>query len=230
MDWPDSLNAGSIREWPGELRAPSKRERAKFKRPGRWEGGKYIEASSMPLTTTVSDLSRELRALRAKDAELLVALEPAQFRIDGKPRANVTPEHPGVILSFDIPDVGRVSYPCDKYTRWEDNLRAIVLALEALRLVDRHGVTGRGEQYRGFLAIEATAAPAGFDTTDAAIAFLANLLRDEWQDGKVDTRPENARALLRGAQRRHHPDRGGDAAVFQRVSLAEARLRQEGLI
>lgn len=222
MDWPDSLKAGSIREWPGSLRAPANRERAKFKRPGRWEGKKWIDQTPMPLSQTVEDLSRELRALRATDAELLVALEPSQFRIDGKPRANVTPEHPGVILSFEIPKIGRVSYPCDKYTRWEDNLRAIVLALEALRLINRHGVTSRGEQYRGFLAIEATAAPAGFATASDAVRWLESYLGVE--------PGQDVRRVLRAAQRESHPDNGGDADVFQRVSFAEAKLRQEGLI
>ena len=223
MDWPDGLEAGSIREWPGSLRAPANRQYAKFKRPGRFVNGKWVGQTPMPLSQTVEDLGRELRALRAKDAELLVVLEPSQFRIDGKPRANVTPEHPGVIPSFDMPGIGRVSYPCDKYTRWEDNLRAIVLALEALRLVDRHGVTRRGEQYRGFLALEATAAPAGFATTEEAISFLLKV--SDLHGAEVDI----SRAL-RIAQRNTHPDHGGDAAIFQRVSLAEAKLRQEGLL
>ena len=111
-----------------------------------------------------------------------------------------------------------------------DNVRGIAKSLEALRMVDRYGVTKHGEQYRGFLAIEATAAPAAFHTLEEAIQFLARIVEDEWENGLVDTRPQNARALLRGAQRRSHPDRGGDAATFQRVSLAEAKLREAGLL
>ena len=73
MDWPDGLEAGSIREWPGSLRAPANRQYAKFKRPGRFVNGKWVGQTPMPLSQTVEDLGRELRALRAKDAELLVA-------------------------------------------------------------------------------------------------------------------------------------------------------------
>lgn len=229
--WPDTMKVGPIREWPGTLRAPANRQRAKFMRPGRWEGQKWIPQSPMPLSVTLSDLDRELRHLHATDAELLVAIDPGQFRIDGRPYANAKASHPGVILSFDIPKVGHVSYPCDKYTRWEDNLRAVTAALEALRLVDRHGVTRHGEQYRGFLAIEATAAPAGFATADAALDWLATLVGDQWPGGRIPRERGAAVArVLRGAQRRTHPDHGGDAATFQRVSLAEAKLREAGLL
>lgn len=39
---------------------------------------------------------------------------------------------------------------------WQINLRAIALGLEALRKLDRYGITSRGEQYTGWRAIEAT--------------------------------------------------------------------------
>lgn len=225
-DWPDNLDVGPIREWPGELRSPGARERAKFMRPGRREDNRWIPQSPMPLSRTLVDLTRELEQLKAKGVELLVAIPAGStyWRNDGKPRAGVTAEHPGVILSFEIPKVGRVSYPSDKYTRWEDNLRAIVLALEALRLVDRHGVARRGDQYRGYLAIEAAAAPAGFSTEGDALMFLASVTGLPYHDHPVAY-------LVRRAQQKTHPDLpGGDAAKFQRVSLAEAKLRAEGLL
>lgn len=46
-----------------------------------------------------------------------------------------------------MPRRGHLSYPCDTFTTLQDNLRVIALALEALRMVDRYGVTRRGEQY-----------------------------------------------------------------------------------
>lgn len=210
-DWPDNLKVAPIREWPGEFtrrRQPS---------PFRGERGKIT-----PLSVTTLDLKRELREVGAKDAELLVAIPAEKFRQDGKPYANVTAAHPGVILSFEIPKVGRVSYPCDAFLDWESNLRAVTLALESLRRVNRYGVVKHGEQYRGFLALEATAAPAGFSTTQDALQFLSSL-----GDGSPLSDP---RILLRDAQRVTHPDLGGDAAIFQRVSLAEAKLRSEGLL
>lgn len=209
-DWPSNLTVAPIREWPGAL--TPRRTLSNF---------------SASWSATLAELSREMRHLNAKNGDLLVAIRPDDFRLDGKPRANAKQEHPGVILSFDS-SVGHLSYPCDTFTRWQDNVRAIVLALEALRKVDRYGVTKRGEQYRGFLAIEATAAPAGFSSADEALAFLGTFISLGLAEMKViEGAPGRA---LRRAQRETHPDAGGDAATFQRVSLAEAKLREEGLL
>lgn len=220
-DWPSNMKVGPIREWPGEF--TRQRVVAPFTRNGRWEDGKRVGAGPVPLTTTLRDLDRELRELSAKDVELLVAVAPDRFRLDGRPRAGAVAEHPGIILSFTIPKVGAVSYPCDTFTTWEGNLRAVALALEALRKVDRYGVTKRGEQYRGFLALEATAAPAGFATVHEAQTFI------RWVAGYEPAETWSPR-LFREAQRAAHPDMGGDAATFQRVSLAEAKLREAGLL
>lgn len=222
-DWPSNMKVGSIREWPGEL--TRHRRVSGFVRVGKWVDGKRVGAGPVPLTTTLRELDREMRELGAKGAELLVAIPAERFRLDGRPYANAVAEHPGIILSFEIPGVGHVSYPCDTFTTWEDNLRAVTLALEALRKVDRYGVTKRGEQYRGFLALEATAAPAGFATADAALDWLITFTTWAPYDPR-ESAP--ARAILREAQRRAHPDHGGDSTTFQRVSLAEAKLREAG--
>ncbi|AWN04670.1 hypothetical protein HOT29_gp051 [Microbacterium phage Squash] len=212
-EWPDRLTVGPIREWPGA------HTRSRRSAPFRY-GGKPVK-----LTTTLSELDTELRAVAAKDAELLVAIDPAKFRRDGRPYANAIAEHPGVILSFEIPKLGRVSYPCDTFTTWEDNLRAIALSLEALRKVDRYGTTQHRQQYRGFLAIEATAAPAGFATAEDAAGFVRAVSGEK---SEVTDR-EGMNRAVRLAKRNTHPDMpGGSTEVFQRVSLAEAKLRAEG--
>ena len=152
-DWPGDLDVAPIREWPGTY--TTERRHSPFRGPG----GKPTK-----LTTTLADLKRELEAIAAKDAQLLIAIPAEKFRRDGRPYANSVAEHPGIILSFEIRGVGVVSYPCDVFLTWEDNLRAVVLSLEALRKVNRYGVTKRNEQYQGFLAIEARA--AGVFTSD----------------------------------------------------------------
>ncbi|MFJ4038239.1 hypothetical protein ACIPVB_09130 [Microbacterium sp. NPDC090007] len=209
------MRVAPIREWPGTL--TTDRQPSKF---------------SASLTDTLRVLDREIWHLtetrsQQDSAELLIAIEPGQFRQDGRPYANAKAAHPGVIFSIDSRH-GHLSYPCDTFTRWEDNLRAIALALEALRKVDRYGVTKRGEQYRGFLALEATAAPAGFGSPGHALAFLGTFIGL----GLDEMRVVEGAALraLRRAQRETHPDAGGDAATFQRVSLAEAKLREAGLL
>ncbi|KQR39203.1 hypothetical protein [Microbacterium sp. Leaf159] len=84
------------------------------------------------------------------------------------------------------------------------------------------------QQYRGFFAIEATAAPAGFASADDALRYLGEFTGLELAEMKL-IGGASSRALRR-AQRDTHPDHGGDAASFQRVSLAEAKLRKAGVL
>lgn len=213
--WPETMNVGPIREWPGTM--TTERRMAPF---------------SATLSNTLGILNREVYNLadtttQRQSAEVLVAIPAGAFRLDGRPYANAKAEHPGVIFSMTSRH-GQLSYPCDTFTTWQDNLRAIALALEALRKVDRYGVTRHGEQYRGFLALEATVAPVGFTTASDALSFLRELTGVA---ADIYEPPEtHLPRLMRAALRRAHPDMGGDAAMFQRVSLAEAKLREEGLL
>lgn len=210
-DWPSTLKAGPIAAWPGEL--TKSRVASKFK---------------AGLKDTLQVLDREIEHLtenrtQRDSLEMLIAIPAGSdsWRIDGRPRANAIPAHPGVILSLDS-RFGHLSYPCDTFTTWQDNLRAVALALEALRKVDRYGVTKRGEQYRGFLALEAgVAGQSGFVNAASAEAYVRNL-------ADIQTAP-----LVKALQRAKydaHPDHGGDPDTFSRVMLAEGKLRQEGLL
>lgn len=208
--WPETMTVAPIRQWPGEL--TRNRSRSLFK---------------AGLSDTLDLLDREIGHLcdtrsQRMSAELLIAIPAGDlWRLDGKPRANAVAEHPGVIFSLESKH-GHLSYPCDTFTTWQDNLRAIALALEALRKVDRYGVTKRGEQYRGFMALEATSAPAGFSSAAEAREWLSDRFSPNQQ--------HSVRVLVRVAKRAAHPDTGGTAELFQRVSLAEAKLREEGLL
>jgi hypothetical protein len=46
----------------------------------------------------------------------------------------------------------RLVYATDVCAFWQHNIRSIALGLEALRAVDRYGISRRGEQYAGFRA------------------------------------------------------------------------------
>lgn len=45
---------------------------------------------------------------------------------------------------------GSLKWTCDQFRDYWDNLHAIALTLERLRLADLYGVTKRGEQYSGW--------------------------------------------------------------------------------
>ncbi|MEF2979060.1 hypothetical protein [Subtercola sp. YIM 133946] len=225
MMWPDGMRIGPIREWPGTLTPASQRQFSRFKTSG-YDGG--YARKSVPLSSTLELLDRELSALGSTDREMLVAIAPADFRLDGKPRAQARAEHPGVIISFKA-KLGALSYPCDTFTTWQDNLRAIALALEALRKVDRYGVTKHGEQYRGFMAIEGTAIPSRVTSVQQALDVLYAAAGVIVEPGVI-YEPEGLARIARRALFKTHPDQGGDAAVFQRVIAAQAFLEKAGAL
>lgn len=160
--------------------------------------------------STLELLARELRHLDAKQIVLELALRDRDIRVDGMPRADARLEHDGVRLSFSS-KWGPLRYETGEYDGvpyrripgWQANVRAIALSMEALRTVDRYGVSKRGEQYRGWRAIGMGSGDDSLATAEHARAFLA-----EW-DGDV-----------KRAIRETHPDRGGDESVFRKVMRA----------
>lgn len=162
-------------------------------------------------------LRRELEHLGSKDVVLELALREQDIRLDGIPRAGVPqPEHPGVVISFESKH-GPLRYATDVFDRWQDNMRAIALGLEALRRVERYGIVKRGEQYVGWKQIEAASQSA-----DDARDFLTSVILehqemvpgDEWSD----------RDLISRARRYSHPDTGGSIEEFLAVQHAAETL------
>lgn len=154
---------------------------------------------------TLTLLDRELRHLGATGVIIGCGLREADIRRDGWPRVNAQrPVHPGVEVSFDgVPLTGpmrRLVYATDICERWDHNIRAVGLGLEALRAVDRHGITRAGEQYAGFRAL-----PSGREHEPSA------------QRGRVLVAEHGS---VRAALMATHPDRGGDPAAFADVQAA----------
>lgn len=110
----------------------------------------------IPFEQTMALLEREVWHLGCRDELVFgVGLAESDIRQDGRPRANARSYvHPGVELSFNSKH-GRLTYATDVFTAWQDNVRAIALALEALRKVERYGVAKRGQQYTGFALLSA---------------------------------------------------------------------------
>jgi hypothetical protein len=150
---------------------------------------------------TLELLETELGHLKARNATLHMAITEFDIRSDGGVRPRVRPEHPGVILTFDSKH-GSLQYVCDKFDDWQGNVRAIALSLQALRMMDRYGVTGHGEQYTGWKAIADK-----------------RMTRREAED-LIRSYGSEAEAV-----RRTHPDHGGKREDFDRVIEARKLLR-----
>ncbi len=90
---------------------------------------------------------------------LQIDIREQALRLDGGLRANARPvDFPGVRISFESKH-GPLTYATDTHEFWQHNVRGIALGLQALRAVDRYGVTKRGEQYTGWKALPAGQAP-----------------------------------------------------------------------
>ena len=129
-------------------------------------------------------------------------MREADLRLDGLPRADRRARTPGVVLSFEataVPGRPKLRYEVGTFTDWQDNLRAIALGLQALRAVDRYGVTKRGEQYAGWRALPM---------------------------GAGDPSPDRGRRLIAhhgsvaAALKATHPDHGGSPVDFADVQAA----------
>jgi hypothetical protein len=174
-------------------------------------------------SATVELLARELRELGAEQIVIELAdVSDSDFRIDGLPRSNARIGDP-VRVSFNS-RYGPLRYETGRFTRryyrssldgWQCNIRAIALGLEALRKVDRYGITKRGEQYTGWKQLPASTDPAdAIQTREQAWAVIA-----EHAPGIQEV----ARATRRAAMATH-PDRGGDEAEFRKVQRAREVL------
>jgi hypothetical protein len=172
--------------------------------PGPLNHGRRYSLFTASFRDTVEILATELRLLRAKHIVLQVALDERMIRLDGFPRADARASHPGVILSFDS-KWGPLQYASDEFTKWEDNLRGIAKSMEALRLVDRYGVSKKGEQYRGWRAL-----PTGGSGDDP----VQSLTFDK-AERLIEQLGGRAAAL-----KKTHPDTGGDQEQVRIVLAA----------
>ena len=170
---------------------------------GRWP------AFRAPWSATVQVLANELRHLDAKGIAIELDMESRMFRLDGLPRSDARARSDGVRLSFTS-KWGPLRYETAEFTGrwgepgWQQNVRAIALSMEALRKVDRYGVSKRGEQYRGWRAIAMSSSDDSLASADHARAFL-----EEWGGD------------WKRAARETHPDVGGDEEMFRKVMRAK---------
>jgi hypothetical protein len=207
-DYPWQLDVRPLTTWPGILLGWNQRRQAPFR---------------APLRSTLATLTRELGALDARHPVLEVAIPADQFRLDGRPRAQAKAEHPGIVLSLPATNVGPLRYATDTFDTWQDNLRGISLGLEALRKVERYGITRRGEQYAGFKALppgQGAIAMGGMTRDEAhqVVGQLAGLGNDEQITDDV----------IRKAKGAAHPDRnGGQRTLWDELERALQVLERD---
>jgi hypothetical protein len=205
-----------IDQWPGEP-TPAYQRKSKYTFKGTYD-------------STLRLLDDELRHLDAEGLVIQLEMAEKDIRLDGMPRSNATPKGPAVIVSFESKH-GPLRYATDVFDHWHANLRAIALGLEALRKVERYGITKRGEQYTGWKQLgSGMPMPAAQMTADEAAAFVARASGDPNLGGfeVLQQWPEYGDAYYRDAAKRLHPDSGGSTPDFQRLQDAKRVLDEAG--
>lgn len=153
---------------------------------------------------TIDLLNREIGYLGAREYVIEIDITESDLKLNGELRSTARPASPAVAVSFEPRGKPSLLFVCGKFPHWQHNVRAIALGLEALRKVDRYGITQAQEQYRGFGALPpGTPMPAVKMTVDEARRLLVE------------------HGGYRNAIKTHHPDMGGDAGLFRQ--LTEAR-------
>lgn len=171
----------------------------------------------------LDSLEREMKHLSAKDVVVEADFNEDDIRMDGWPRSSARePRDPGVVLNF-LSKHGPLRLPCDAFKNWRDNLRAVALHLEHLRLAALYGVGEYGEQYKGWLRLEA-GAPIAMDagmTVEAAAVFVSLFAQPQHDVFEYD----GFRAAYGQAAKALHPDRlNGDQEKWLKLQRAKAVL------
>lgn len=179
---------------------------------------------------TLAQLEKEMAAMGADASSLIIEMRISADRLtlDGtRLRHDARPEKPGIILSFNrrqskivsgerVTSMQTLSYPCDAFNTWQDNLRAITLSLESLRRVERYGVF-KYDDIINRLALPS--ADGSVSTRESAAAFLA--MHSGVAMKEILFSPTAMSAAFRKAALALHPDKGGSHEEFNK--LTEAR-------
>jgi hypothetical protein len=206
--------------------------------PAHWRRA-HDERPTSPFDATYSQtlelLERELRELESRESFLQVVAGPSGVRLDGRLRANAVVDHPGVMLTIDSRAHGTLVYETDRFGRkpaykanagpaWQENLRAIALGLEALRKVERYGIASRGQQYAGYRELGA-GGPIELGSA-MTLEEAAELLFPDDPERLIDF-PDEAAERFRWLAKKAHPDAGGDAEIFRRLTEARDLLTRQ---
>jgi hypothetical protein len=173
---------------------------------------------------TLDLLEFELSKLRALDITIEAFFHPGEIRNDGWPKSSARPSHPGVILRFTTAGK-QAEFACDRFADWQQNLRAIALGLEKLRLVDDYGIVAEeGQQYTGWLKLPEASA---IDEATECARRLVDLACVSYAASELLRSRELFEKVAAEAIRRNHSDTGsGDVDGLQLALAARNRIRQ----
>lgn len=176
--------------------------------PHDWPRTRFRKASpyKVSLDVALEELLRELKLLGARaiivSSNVPLRRDGGMYRDDRTSRVH----DPGVAVYWDAKDGTPKVMACDHWQTVRENVRAIGLTVEGLRLIERCGASQLFERaFGGFARL-----PPG------------DRKRPWWEVLGVE--PGASRDAIVGAYlelaRRYHPDRGGPTAVMSEINVA----------
>lgn len=186
--------------------------------PEGWSRTLSRERVKAPYKVTIDkarkDLQYELRMLGAED---VVISSNVPLRKDGQLHGKARePDDPGVAVYWTLDGQPQVM-ACDKWDLVRSNLRAVGLAIGALRMLERTGASEIMQRaFRGFAALPSSGGS------------------EHWRSvlGIDPTAPVDRGTIQRAWREqvhRHHPDHGGSSARLIEINRAkEQALREIG--
>jgi hypothetical protein len=184
-----------------------------------------------PWHDTVDLLDHELRHLGATLLVIEADFTESDIGPDGMPLTGARqPIFPGVRLAFECRH-GPLAYQTDICSFWQHNVFLIASGLEALRAVDRHGITSGAQQYLGFR----TAGPGPATPTSGKQHFPDALSALRWLRhpdvcGLRGAEGAAIKSVLRLVARNTHPDHGGTREQWENYQEAHRLLSEAGMI
>lgn len=194
LAWPDG--------WPRTPKFRHEDGKGKFRRVNKSGAGRDPYWTFPEARDTLFD---EVRKLGAQDGRTVLSsnfpIGRDGFALSPKSR----PEDQGVAIYFQL-DGKSLVMAQDRYTRAEENMRSLALAVEAMRQLDRHG--GGVMMERAFTGFAALPPPTAKRAWHAVLGISQNASIDE------------IKAAHRDLSRRHHPDQGGSADFMAEINAA----------
>lgn len=139
------------------------------------------------------------------------------LRRDGLPLAQTKQLQDSGVAVYFVYKKKQMAFGCDRWAKVEDNMHAITLTIAALRGIARWGTGDMMEAaFTGF-----TALPAPGQTTACGWREVLG-----WPPGSQPSL-DKVEAGYRNLRSTHHPDKGGDPAMFHAVQTAYEQAKQE---
>lgn len=173
--------------------------------PDGWPRRQWHQRSSSKYEVTFlrarDELTRELKLGRTRN---VVVSSNIPLRRDGLPLANMRePQDPGVAVYWDDKQGKPRVIACDVWKTVRENLRAVGLAYQSLRQIERTGASELLERaFSGFARL-----PEAADCW-SILGVQRGVSREAISE------------RFRELAREHHPDRGGNAQIMARINAA----------